>query len=125
MRDGKAVHQNDSQQHLPVSRLAIPAMPVSCELRPVTYKIRGCQIIKSKIDLQIKQVAQAPVQFGLDLFFVLDQLVQGAVPLLELSAFNADSGRATGPPLVLVAPAGLPLRPRLATTRCLVLPSSR
>ena len=109
MCQGPAIHQHHSQEHLPISRLAVSAMPMSCQGWPVAREVSRRQIVESKVDLQTKQVAQVPVQLSFDPLFVLDQLVQGAVPLLELPVVDTDPWRTTCQPLAVVAPAGLPL----------------
>ncbi len=109
VRDRPAVDHHHADDHLALSRLVVTAVAVSRErLGAVALEVGGGHIVEGKIDLQGEQIAQSKVELLLDLLFVRVQLVQGAIPPLELSRFDSDPRRLTPPTLLVVAPAGDP-----------------
>jgi hypothetical protein len=77
-------------------------------LGAVALEVGGGHIVEGKIDFQGEQIAQSKVELLLDLLFVRVQLVQGAIPPLELSRFDSDPWSLTPPTLLVVPPAGDP-----------------
>src|SRR6516165_7774976 len=97
MSDRPAVDQNQTNQHLRVARLAIAAVAMGAHLdRPSALKIGRGQIVEHHVDLKRKQVAQPHKQRGLDLRLAREQLVERAIPLLQLSRRHAHARRPAG-----------------------------
>src|SRR5215468_933021 len=100
--------------------------------RSVPFKICGGQVVKHQIDLQRKQIAQVHKQLELNLLLTCQQLINRAVPLLELTHLDTDPRHSTGLALSVFAPsrdespaaavtdkvALQPLRQRMLTARC-------
>ena len=109
MRDRPAVDHDQTNQHLRVARLAIAAVAVGAELgRPLALEIGRGQIVEHHVDLQREQVAQPQKKRVLDLRLAREQLIERAIPLLELTRLDPHPRRPAGLALQLVAPCGHP-----------------
>jgi len=105
MSDRPAVDQNQTNQHLRVSRLAIAAVAMGAHLgRSSALKIGRGQIVEHHVDLKRKQVAQPHKQRVLDLRLAREQLVERAIPLLQLSRRHAHARCPAGLAFRVVAP---------------------
>jgi hypothetical protein len=97
MRNRPTVDHDQADEHLPVARLAVAAVPVGAKLgwaRPL--EIRRGQIVEHHIDLQREQIAQPEEQRQLHRIFRFEQVVEGAVPLLQLLGLDAHARGAAG-----------------------------
>ena len=73
------------------------------------FEVGGGEVVEHQIDLEGEQVAQAQEQLFLDRRLQHQQLVQGAIPALQLAEADPHPGRGAGAPFGLVAPLGPPL----------------
>ena len=90
-RDRPAAGHHDADQHLPVTRPAIPGVPVPREVpRPVPFEVRARQIEEDNVDAQAKQIPQPRVQLRLELRFGRVERIQCPIPLLQLPVRHAD-----------------------------------
>jgi len=76
--------------------------------RPLALEIGRGQIIEHHVDLEREQVAQRDKERVLDLDFALQQLIERAVPPLELAQRHPHPRRPAGDALAIVAPFGEP-----------------
>src|SRR5215471_10656518 len=84
-----AIDHNQSDQHLRIARLLITTMAERADpLWSPAFKVCRCEVVKYHIDLQRKQIPQLKKQCPLDLCLALQQLIEGAIPLLELALFD-------------------------------------
>ncbi len=102
-----AIDHDETDQHLPVARLAVAAVTMSAEIgRPLALEIGRGQIVEHHVDAQREQVTQREKQRVLGLVLAGVQLVERAIPLLQLPRLNAHPRRPAGIALGVVAPAG-------------------
>ena len=107
MRDRPAVDHDQADQNLPVARLAVAAVAVAAELgRSLALEIGRGQIVEHHVDPQREQIAQPHKQRLLDLRLARQQLVERAIPLLELAHLDAHPRRPTGLAFRVLAPGG-------------------
>src|SRR6266536_584590 len=112
VRERPAIDEYEPDQHLAIPRLAIAAVPVGGEQRrAVPFEVGRRQVVEHAIDLEREEIAQPQVQFVLDGEASRGQLIQRAVPLLELAKAHAHAGPPAGPTLGVVAPLRQPATP--------------
>ena len=108
MRDRPAGHHHHGNDHLDVVRLAIAAVAVLGEIgRPGALEIGAGDVIEHQVRLEAEQVAEVMIEGHLDLFLGGHELIEGAVPGLELLEVDPDS-------LVLVPIGNEPAAPAIA-----------
>ena len=96
MRDRPARDHHHRDDHLDILRLAIPAVAVLGEIgRPGALEVGAGDVVEHQLGLEAEQIAEAVIEGQLDLFLGGCELIEGAVPGLELLKMNPD-------PLVLV-----------------------
>ena len=83
--------------------------------RPLAFEVGRGQIVERHVDLEGQQIAQAEVEFPFDLGLAGLELVEGAVPPLELAQRPPHAGQPTAATLLVRPPAGHPARPRPVT----------
>ena len=107
--DRPAVDQNQTNQHLRIARLAVTAVSIGPDLRwPLALEIGRGQVVEHHVDLQREQVPQSEKKCVLDLRLALEQLIERAVPLLELTRLDPHPWRPAGLARKIVAPCGQP-----------------
>jgi hypothetical protein len=105
MRDRPAIDQHQADQHLRVAWLLVAAVAVRTDLvGPAALEVGRSEIVKHHIRLQREQIAQAQIQIALDALLVLEQLIERAIPLLELTHLDLHARCAAGLACHLVAP---------------------
>ena len=96
MRDRPARDHHHGNDHLNVMRLAIAAVAVLGEAdRPGTLEVGAGDVVEHQLGLEAEQVAEPMIEGHLDLVLGGYELIEGAVPGLELLEMDPD-------PLVLV-----------------------
>ena len=72
MGNRPTIDQHQADEHLWLTRLAIPTVAMRGQTRwPVAFKIGGCEIIEHDIHLQGEQIPQGEIQLSLDRRFAL------------------------------------------------------
>ena len=105
MSDRPTVDQNQTHQHLPVARLAIAAVAIGAKLgRSLAFEIGRGQIVEHHVDPQREQVAQRQIKRVLDLRLALEQLIERAIPLLQLPRRYPHAWASAGLAFRVVAP---------------------
>lgn len=105
MGDRPAVDHDDADQHLAVARLAVAAVPMGTQRgRPLALEIGRGQVIEHEVDAQRKQVAQREKQGVFDLRLERQQLIERAVPVLELARLDPHPRRPARLPRGVIAP---------------------
>ena len=108
MRDRPAGHHHHGNDHLDVVRLAIAAVAVLGEVgRPGALEVGAGDVIEHQVRLEAEQVAEVMIEGHLDLLLGGHELIEGAVPGLELLEVDPDS-------LVLVPIGNEPAAPAIA-----------
>src|SRR5208282_429463 len=109
MRDRPAGHHHHGDDHLDVVRLAIAAVAVlgKAGRRPGALEVGAGDVIEHQVRLEAEQVAEAMIEGHLDLLLGGHELIEGAVPGLELLEVDPDS-------LVLVPIGHEPAAPAIA-----------
>ena len=108
MRDRPAGHHHHGNDHLDVVRLAIAAVAVLGEVGlPGALEVGAGDVLEHQVRLEAEQVAEAMIEGHLDLLLGRHELIQGAVPGLELLEVDPDS-------LVLVPVGHEPAAPAIA-----------
>src|ERR1700751_4723928 len=80
-----AVDQDQPDQHLRVARLVVAAVAILAGAwRAGALEIGRGQIVEHHVDLEREQVAQGDKQRVFDLQLAFEQLIEGAIPALEL-----------------------------------------
>jgi hypothetical protein len=120
MGDRPAGDHHHADDHLHVLRLAIAAVAVLGEVvRAGALEIRAGQIVEDQVGFETEEIAEAVVQGHFDAIFSRVELVEGAVPGVELARMDADpsalvpvGNEATAPAVadeVGLEPAGEPM----------------
>ena len=105
MSDRPTVDQNQTHQHLPVARLAIAAVAIGAKLGgSLALEIGRGQIVEHHVDPQREQVAQRQIKRMLDLRLALEQLIERAIPLLQLPRRYPHAWASAGLAFPIVAP---------------------
>ena len=108
MRDRPAGHHHHGNDHLDVVRLAIAAVAVLGEVgRPGALEVGAGDVIEHQVRLEAEQVAEVMIEGHLDLLLGRHELIESAVPGLELLEVDPDS-------LVLVPVGHEPAAPAIA-----------
>src|SRR5262249_3365713 len=112
MRYRPAVDQHQANKHLRIARPTVTAVAVSAQDRGAfALKVGRSQIIKDDIDLERGQIAQAEVELMLDLWLAIEQLVERAIPLLQLARLHTHPRCLAGFARRVIAPCGDPSAP--------------
>ena len=104
VRDRPAVDHDETDQNLPVARLTVAAVAMGSLGRSLALEIGRGQIVEHHVDAQRKQVAQGDKQRVLDLRLARQQLIERAVPVLELPRRDPHPWRPARLALGVVAP---------------------
>ena len=108
MRDRPAGHHHHGDDDLDVVRLAIAAVAVFGKAgRPGALEVGAGDVLEHQVRLEAEQVAEVMIKGHLDLLLGGHELVEGAVPGLELLEVDPDS-------LVLVPVGHEPAAPAIA-----------
>ena len=92
MRDRPARDHHHSDDHLDVVRLVVAAVAVLGEAgRPGALEVGAGDVIEHQLRLEAEQVAEAMIEGHLDLFLGGHELIERAVPGLELLEVDPDS----------------------------------
>src|SRR5206468_174035 len=95
MGDRPAGDHHHADDHLDVVRLAVAAVAVLGEvLRPGALEIGAGDVVEDQVRLEAEEVAEAMIQGHFDLVFGLEELVEGAIPGIELAGMDADPAAA-------------------------------
>ena len=90
MRDRPSVDQNQPNKHLRIARLTVTAVAVSTQYHgALALEVGRGEIVKDGVDLERGQIAQGEIELMLDLCLALKQLIERAVPPLQLARLNA------------------------------------
>src|SRR5215469_3956998 len=109
MRDRPSVDQHQPNKHLRIARPTVTTVAVSAQDRGAfALEVGRGQIIKGDIDLERGQVAQAEIELMFDLWLAFEQLVERAVPLLQLARLHAHPRCLAGFARRAIAPCGDP-----------------
>jgi hypothetical protein len=91
MGDRPAGDHHHTDDHLHVLRLAIAAIAVLGEVvRAGTLEIGAGHIVEDQLGLEAEEIAEAVVQGHLDALFGRQELIEGAIPGVELAGMDAD-----------------------------------
>ena len=91
MGDRPARDHHHADDDLHVLRLAIAAVAVLGEVvRAGTLEIGAGHIVEDQLGLEAEAIAEAVVQGHLDAIFGRQELIEGAIPGVELAGMNAD-----------------------------------
>ena len=91
MGDRPAGDHHHADDHLDVLRLAIAAVAVPGEVvRPGALEIGTGDVVEDQVGLEAEEVAEAVVQGHFDAVLGPDELVEGAIPGVELTGMDAD-----------------------------------
>jgi hypothetical protein len=100
-----AIDQYQPNQDLRIAGLAVAAVAIGSQAgRSLTFEIGRGQIIKDRINLEGGQIAQPKIELMLDPFLAFKQLIERAVPLLQLARLHTHARRLAGFALYLIAP---------------------
>src|SRR5450759_5855134 len=92
MGDRPACDHHHADDDLHVLRLAIAAVAMLGEVvRARALAVRTGDVVEHQLGLEAEEVAEAVVECHLDLIFGRVELVEGAIPGVELTGMNADS----------------------------------
>ena len=95
MGDRPAGDHHHADDHLDVVRLAVPAVAVLGEVgRPGPLEIGAGDVVEDQVGLEAEEVAEAVIQRHFDAVLGPEELVEGAVPGVELAGMDADAAAA-------------------------------
>ncbi len=93
--DRPASDHHHADDHLDVLRLAVPALAVLGEVaRPGALEVGTRDVVEDQIGLETEEVAEAVKQRHFDPVLGAEELVEGAVPGIELTGMDADPAAA-------------------------------
>ena len=93
--DRPAGDHHHADDHLDVLRLAVAAVAVLGEVvRAGALEVGAGDVVEDQIGLEAEEVAEAVIQRHFDLVLGLEELVEGAVPGIELAGMDADPSAA-------------------------------
>ena len=105
MRNRPTVDHDQTDEYLRVARFAVAAVAVGAKLgRTGALEIGRGQIVEHHIDLQREQIPQPKKQRQFDLVFDFEQMVERAIPLLELLRLDAHARGAAGLAFHVISP---------------------
>ena len=91
MGDRPAGDHHHADDHLDVLRLAVAAVAVLGEVvRPGALEVGTGDVVEDQIGLEAEEVAEAVIQRHFDAILGPEELVEGAVPGVELAGMDAD-----------------------------------
>ena len=91
MRDGPARDHHHADDHLHILGLAVAAVAVLGEVvRTCALEVRTGDVVEHQIGVEAEQVAEAAVERHFDPVFGVVQLIEGAVPGVELTGVHTD-----------------------------------
>ena len=95
MGDRPAGDHHHADDHLDVVRLAVAAVAVLGEVgRPGPLEVGAGDVVEDQVGLEAEEVAEAVIQRHLDSVLGPEELVEGAVPGVELAGMDADAAAA-------------------------------
>jgi len=82
--DGPPIDHDQPDLYLTVTRLAVAAVPVAGKLgRSLPFEIGGGQVVEDHLDFEREEVPQPREELLLDELLVFEEIVQGAIPVLQ------------------------------------------
>ena len=91
MGDRPAGDHHHADDHLDVLRLAVAAVAVLGEVaRPGALEVGTGDVVEDQVGLEAEEVAEAVIQRHFDAVLGLEELVEGAIPGVELTGMDAD-----------------------------------
>src|SRR4051812_48627764 len=91
MGDRPAGHHHHADDHLHVLRLTVAAVTVLGEVvRAGALEVGAGDVVKDQLGLEAEEVAEAVVEGDFDPVLGREELVEGAVPGVELAGMDAD-----------------------------------
>src|SRR5271168_3114415 len=108
VRDRPARDHHHADDHLDVLRLAVAAVAMLGEIvRAGALEVGTGDVVEHQVGLEAEEVAEAVVERHFDLVLGRLELIEGAVPGVELAGMDTDP-----PALVPVGDEASPLAPR-------------
>ena len=89
MRDRPAGDHHHAHNHLHIPWPAVAAVAVFGDRRTVPREVRARQIVKHQVGLEVEQVAQLLIQRDFDAALVEVQVIERAIPTLQLLQIDA------------------------------------